>query len=282
MHIFTLLYIRKRLCLARYKEFSMSVSLQKANFWKRISAYLFDLILTVTLAVGFCSVVSSIVGYDKHSEKLDFYYAQYAEEYGIDLDISQEDYDALSDAEKAKYEAADKALSKDAAVLSVYDTMFRLTLVILGVGIFLAIFIFHFILPLLFKNGQTLGKKAFGLSVVRTNLVKTSNPVLFVRSVIGLYAMETMVPVLLVTMIYFGILGSVGTMTIALLLILQVSVMAVTRTNSSIHDLLSDTVVVDYASQRTFDSEEALIAFKEAEHAREVAAQREQEITSRN
>ena len=91
--------------------------------------------------------------------------------------------------------------------------------------------------------------------------------------------METMVPVLLVTMIYFGVLGSVGTITIGLLLVLQVSVMVATQTNSSIHDLLSDTVVVDYSSQKIFESQEALIAFKEEEHAKEVAAQREQETS---
>lgn len=257
----------------------MSVSLQKANFWKRISAYLFDAILTVMLAVGLATVVSAVVGYDKHSAKLEEYYTQYAEEYGIDLDITQEAYDALSDEEKANYEAASEALGKDPAVLQLYNTMFYLTLTILAVGLFLAIFVFYFVVPLCFKNGQTLGKKAFGLAVIRTNCVKMSNPVLFVRSMLGLYTMETMVPVLLITMIYFGVLGSVGVITLGLILILQIAVMIATQTNSSIHDLLSDTVVVDYSSQKIFESQEALIAFKEEEHAKEVAAQREQETS---
>ncbi|MBQ8322408.1 MAG: RDD family protein [Clostridia bacterium] len=254
----------------------MSVSLQKANFWKRISAYLFDLILTVTLAVGFATVVSAIVGYDAHSAKLEGYYAQYAEEYGIDLDISQEDYDALSEAEKQNYEAASDALAKDPEVLKLYNTMFYLTLAILAIGLFLAILALHFIVPLFFKNGQTLGKKIFGVAVMRTNCVKVSNPVLFVRSILGLYTIETMVPLLLLTMIYFGAIGSVGSITIGLIMLLQIVVMAVTQTNSSIHDLLSDTVVVDFASQKIFDTEEALIAYKEALHAQEVAAQKEQ------
>jgi hypothetical protein len=65
-----------------------------------------------------------------------------------------------------------------------------------------------------------------------------------------------MFPLLLVLMIYFGYLGIVGTITILLLLILQLGVMIKTQTNSSIHDLLSDTMVVDFVSQRIFETEE--------------------------
>ena len=45
------------------------------------------------------------------------------------------------------------------------------------------------------------------------------------------------------------------------MLILQAYVMIKTYTNSVIHDLISDTAVVDYASQQIFESEEELTEF---------------------
>ena len=67
------------------------LTLQKANFWKRISAYLFDIILTVTLAFGLASLLSAVVGYDKHQEQLQSYYTEYEQTNGVDFDISEED-----------------------------------------------------------------------------------------------------------------------------------------------------------------------------------------------
>lgn len=249
----------------------MSISLQKGSFWKRISAYLFDLILTVIVTVGVATAVSAIVKYDNYSKELETHYTKYETLYNTDFDMTEEDYNALSETEKANYQAASEAFGKDPAVKAVYAKMFSLTLVILSVSLFVSITLIYFVVPLLFKNGQTLGKKIFGLAVMRTNCVKLTNPILFVRSILGLYTIETMVPVLIVTMIYFGVMGIVGTMTLFLLLGLQVVVMAVTQTNSSIHDLLSDTVVVDMSSQEIFESQEELIAYKEAMQAREAA-----------
>lgn len=249
----------------------MSISLQKGSFWKRISAYLFDLILTVIVTVGVATAVSAIVKYDNYSKELETHYTKYETLYNTDFDMTEEDYNALSETEKANYQAASEAFGNDQAVKAVYAKMFSLTLVILSVSLFVSITLIYFVVPLLFKNGQTLGKKIFGLAVMRTNCVKLTNPILFVRSILGLYTIETMVPVLIVTMIYFGVMGIVGTMTLFLLLGLQVVVMAVTQTNSSIHDLLSDTVVVDMSSQEIFESQEELIAYKEAMQAREAA-----------
>ena len=43
----------------------MELSLQKANAWKRISAFLLDAILTVILAVGFGFLMSALLRYDE-------------------------------------------------------------------------------------------------------------------------------------------------------------------------------------------------------------------------
>ena len=71
-------------------------------------------------------------------------------------------------------------------------------------------------------------------------------------------------------MIGFNMMGIVGLITIGLLGILQVGMFISTQNNSSIHDLLTDTVVVEFMSQQIFDTQEDLMHFVQEEHAKAV------------
>lgn len=264
----------------------MSFSLQKANFWKRVSAYIFDMLIAVMLAVAFAGVFSILFGYTSHAEKMQSLQRDYYIQYGLQIPVSAEvydtlsaeeknnyitteDYEQLSEEKKAVYEEVSKEIASDPEMQALQSKMFTLSFAIVSLGVFCSHFLWYFLLPLFFKNGQTLGKKCFGLAVIRTNGVKTSTPVLFVRSMLGLYTMETMAPLLFVWMILFGSLGYVGIITILGIFLLQIFVMIKTPTNSCIHDLLSDTVVVDFASQQIFDSQEDLIAWQQEQAALE-------------
>ena len=256
-----------------------SITVQKANFWKRISAWLLDFILLTIVATGFAAAVSAFSGYDgvytTYSAKIESYYETYESKYGIELDIDEEEYNALSPDQQATFNAVAEeltnALANDKETQALYQMLYNLTLIITAVSLFFSCLILHFIIPLFFGYGQTLGKKIFGLAVMRTNCVKATNPVLFIRAMIGLYAMETMVPVFVILMIYFGMLGLAGTVVLLLLLALEIGVMISSKTNSSIHDLLTDTVVIDFASQEIFDTEEDLLARKQQLHEEEVS-----------
>ena len=96
---------------------------------------------------------------------------------------------------------------------------------------------------------------------------------LFVRSILGKYTIETMIPVLLLVMLYFGTVGLPGTLVLLLILLLQIIVIGVTKTNSAIHDLLSGTVVVDFHSQKIFDTTDELIEYKKVLAAERAARQ---------
>ncbi len=246
----------------------MTVTLQKANFWKRISAFLFDIIVAGMLAFGFAAGITVLCDYDEKANAVSEYYTKYETLYGIDFDISEEDYNALSDAEKATYTEANKALYGDPEFQKAYQTVFELTMVMYGGGIFLAYLLWYFVVPLLFGYGRTLGKKLFGLAVIRTNCVKASQPVLFIRTAVGLYAIETLFPLSMLVMIWFDLMGVVGLIAIGLLLVLEIAMLIVTNTNSSIHDLLTDTVVVDFASQQIFDTQEDWLAYRQEQHAK--------------
>jgi len=248
----------------------MSISLQKASFWKRISAFLFDFIVTIMLTMGFATVINVACNYDQKAEEVNRYSTDYEDEYGIDFDISEEDFYQLSAEEQSVYTEAQKALYSDPGYQEAYQDVFYLTLLMYGGGALIAFLIWYFAIPLFFGYGRTMGKKIFGIAVIRTNCVKVSPPVLFIRTIVGMYAIETMMPLALLIMIWFNMMGIVGLITIGLLGILQVAVLIMTKTHSSIHDLLTDTVVVEYASQQIFDTQEDLLHYVQEEHAKAV------------
>ena len=240
----------------------MIYDLQKASFWKRIASWMFDSILLGVLAVGFGLLLSVILGYDKHSQRVEDAYNLYETKYGISFEITQEAYESMSDAQRQNYDAAYDALIADKEAMYAYNMMLNLSLVITSLGIFIAVFAWEFLVPLFLGNGQTLGKKIFGLGVMRVDGVKLNNIQLFARTLLGKYAIEIMIPVTIVMMLFWGTVGLFGTLFLGALLLAQVISLIVTRTNSGLHDLLAGTVVIDFSSQMIFNSTEELIEFK--------------------
>ena len=245
----------------------MVYDLQKASMWKRASAYIFDFILLGILAVGIGFLLSLFLGYDTQIEKMEAAYTKYEEKYGIDLNISFNDFEKLTDEQKARYEEADKEFSKDVEVNRIYSLIINMTLIIITFGILVSYLLLEVLVPIFFKNGQTLGKKVFGVAVMRVDGVRLSTLQLFIRTILGKFTIETMFPIFLVMMIMLGALGIIGTAVIILLGVLQAAVLIVTKTNSAIHDLIAGTVTVDMASQMIFDTPEELMEYKKRIHA---------------
>lgn len=247
----------------------MAHELQTAHIWKRAAAWLFDNILLGILAVGFGLLLSWLLGYDAYSRTLETAYDTYESQYGVTFEISQSEFDAMTEAERESYNAAYDALIADDEAMYAYNMMLSLTLVIISLGVLLAVVVWEFVIPLRLGNGQTLGKKIFGLCLVRSDGVKLNNMQLFARSILGKYAIEIMIPVLIVLMIFWGTMGVMGTAVLAALLFGQLGCLIFSRTHSAIHDFLAGTVVVDYASQTIFRTTEDLIAYQ-----KRVAAER--------
>ncbi len=251
----------------------MAHELQKANLWKRIAAGMFDMILTGTLAVAFAFLLSVLLGYDGYSGALESAYDRYEAQYQITFDISQEEYLGLSEGEKQTYDAAYAALTADSEAMHAYNMTLNLSLVMTTGGILLAILAMDLVVPLLLGNGQTLGKKIFGLAVIRNDGVRMNNMQLFVRTLLGKFTVETMIPVYILLMLFWGITDITGTLLLFGLGIAQLVIMGVTRTDSMIHDLLAGTAVVDISSQRIFRSTEDLIAYQKKIAAERAARQ---------
>lgn len=244
----------------------MELDIQKASMWKRISAYLFDALLLSIVIVCIAWLMSVLFGYTEYSEQFNDIRSQYELEYGVDF---ESDLDSLTPEEKAAVESAYEKFTMNEDANYAYMMMIVLALAIISISILAGYFILEFIIPLIFKNGQTIGKKAFGIAVMRADGVRLIPAALFVRSILGKCVVETMVPLLILVMIFFGSAGLLGIIAVALIGLFQIILIAATKTRSAIHDLLAYSVAVDFTSQRIFDSPEALLDYKKKIHAEE-------------
>ena len=243
---------------------------QKASMSKRISAALLDLILLCIAAVGFALLLSTLLAYDAQLDALDDIQVGYEKEYTVNpdeyevkLDISYDEYEALSAEQKEIYQNAYNAFSADDNANYLSAKILNLSLLITSFAILLAYLAVEFVVPLLIGNGQTLGKKIFGVAIMREDGVKVSPVILFVRTILGKYAVETMVPIFIVMMILLEAMGGVGVVMLGGLLVLQIVLMMTSQARAPLHDRLAHTVCVDLASQRIFDTAEEMLAYRE-------------------
>lgn len=253
----------RRIHLYTQEGLSMIYDIQKASTLKRISAWMLDTILLIILVTGIAALLSGLTNYDSYNERLLASYDRIEQQYGVDFDITQEELGALTEEEKQQYDDAFTALSEDEEAIYVYNMLINLSLTITSVSILLAYVVTEMAIPLLLGNGQTVGKKIFGLAVMRSGGVKINTVCLFIRTILGKYTIGTMIPVLIVIMLIFGTVGVVGTAIAGAVVLIQIILMIATPNNCTIHDILADTVVVDFSSQMIFNSPEDRTAYME-------------------
>lgn len=251
----------------------MILDLQKASLLKRASAFLLDAILLVVLATGFFYIISVVTGYEQHRLVVAEATERISQEYGVTAKMTSKSYEELTEAEITAINAADKALQSDAAACRAYAMVANLSTLIVSLGLLLAFILLEFVVPLLFGNGQTLGKKIFGIAVMHIQGVKLGHVALFTRTVLGKYAVETM-PLALSALYLISGLGSPVFLLIgAALLLVQLIVVIVSHENALLHDKMAVTVTVDLASQMIFDTYDQLLEYKKKMHAEKAASQ---------
>jgi uncharacterized RDD family membrane protein YckC len=185
---------------------------QKASMSKRISAALFDIIILCIVAVGFAFILSAALSYDSQLDALDDIKTSYEQEYSVNsegyevsLEISAVEYEALSEEQKEIYQSTYDALASDDTANYLSAKILNLSLLITSFSILFAYLSVEFVVPLIIGNGQTPGKKIFGVAIMREDGVKISPVILFVRTILGKYAVETMIPVFVIIMIFTAI-----------------------------------------------------------------------------
>ena len=244
----------------------MICDVQVASVWKRMSAWLLDIIVFLILATGFAYLTSVVTNYGSHDEKLHDYYSKYEEEYNARIDITSEEYEALTEEEQQRYKDMFEALNNDQNVLYEYNMVINLMMVIASVGCLFAVLIGDFIIPLFLKNGQTVGKKVFGIGLVKINSVRISNIQLFARTILGKYAIELMIPVIMIILLLSKQGGMFSIILIVAIALFQLGLCIFTKYHQAIHDVLAYTVVVDLHTQMIFKNEDELLNYKKENH----------------
>ena len=236
----------------------MKYDFQRASMLKRIPAWLCDIILLITLAVGCMAGLSHVLNVDSYNSALNEKYAGYEQEYQVDFAVTAEQYEQMGEEERDRYDAAAKAMAQDEELKQLHGTLVNLTLLMWSLGLLVPFMLLEFAVPLWLKNGQTIGKKVFGVALMRKDGVKVTPFMMFARAILGKYTIETMIPVLLAVAAFFGIMGLEGFLLCVVFLLAQVIIGMVTRDKTALHDLMACTVAVDLSSQMIFDSVEAM------------------------
>ena len=262
----------------------MIYDLQKASMWRRISAFLCDIILFCIVGVGIALLLSTVLGIDAYQSKMTDICNQYAGEYNlgdfmtkeeldgaISFELTQERLNVLSEAQMQTLNQAKDALIQNEDYRYANLMVNQLILLVITFSLLITHLILEFVVPLFFKNGQTLGKKIFGVGVMRIDGVKISPVILFVRAILGKYAVETMIPVFVFISLILGTADIVTVILLFVLIVSQIALLIFTKTNTPLHDLLAGTVTVDFASQMIFDTPEELLEYKKKLHAESVA-----------
>jgi len=251
----------------------MIYDLQRASLWKRVSAWLLDAILLCITATLMAWLLSLAMNYDGYREQLDARYSIYEEQFGISRYVTQAELDAMTEEEISIRNAADQALKADTEALRLNDLLTYMMITIASLSILLAYLALEFTVPLIFGNGQTVGKKVFGVGVMRSNGIRVNGVCMFIRTVLGKFTIETMIPVMMLMMLFFGAIGFPGLVIGGGIILVQLLLLISTKEHSLIHDKLANTVTVDLASQMIFNTQEDLIAYKQKIAAEKAAQQ---------
>lgn len=244
----------------------MIYDLQKASVLKRAAAFILDFIVLCIVVTGVAMALSAVLRYDRYDQALEDCQTRYETQYGVKFDITQKEYSEMTEVETKYFHDAYKAFATDPDTVYNYNMVINLTLIITSLSILLGFLLMEFAVPIVLGNGQTIGKKIFGIGLMKVSGVKINNVSLFIRTVLGKFAIETMIPVLIGMMTWFGLIGIVGPVVVIGILVLQLGLMISSSTNAMIHDTLAHTVVVDLSSQMIFGSEDQLMDYKTRQH----------------
>ena len=236
----------------------------KAKPIKRLAAYVIDLILLLAITVGVVVGMFSTMGYAAYEEQFDMYCQKYGQQFGVDLSASRADQAELPEAELEKYSAAWEALNADEQAMDAVKQKLRIELLAATVGFFVAYVILEVMIPLIFKNGQTVGKKLMGLCVMHKYHVRVGVMQIIYRTILGKYFIETIIPVIMLILSDYGVLGTTASLVLAIIAMTQGFIVLMSQANCGIHDKLFHTVVADFNEQHIFDTLDERITFEEA------------------
>ena len=237
----------------------MHKEIKRASTMMRIAAGLIDLLLLAVVIWGVGLGTANLFDTQGKLDAVNGIYEEYGQKYNIDFNITEEEASVMTeeelDAYYARYEAAVEAMEADKESNTLlWDFGFSVLMVLL-ISILCAHLLLELLVPLLLKNGQTIGKKLFGVALMRKSGIRVSALSMFVRSILGKGLLEIFVPSLVLGLMLFGV-SSLLIYPVLILAGVQICLLAIHPNRALIHDLIAGTVAVDYIAQHISDSNE--------------------------
>lgn len=239
----------------------MGFEIQRAAVFKRIAAFVIDIILRGILVVALISLFASVSRFEEKKQRMDTIYEETAERFGISPN-DVKDSSALPPDVEERYRLANEALAADEEARSLYRWLIISYVAGVSGCMLIAYLLLEFLVPLLFHDGRSVGKRILGLCVVHTDCVRMEPAAMFVRSILGKYVIETMISVLGVILLNMGAVGPAVLMIPMMLLLLEAGLFFAGKDRRLIHDYFAGSVVADYQSQPIYASREELNAAK--------------------
>ena len=264
----------------------MKYDFQRADMMKRVPAWMLDIILLLVLTTGIAYLCSLVIDVETPRQEYDALSVQYQVQCKADYEAKngklpvytdqelsqmtaeqkaevEQKWSELTESEKLEaqnamtgiLEEADKKLQQDEKAAEVMAVLVSNWLTIISLSVLGAYTILEFVIPVLLKNGQTIGKKCFGIALMRKDGIKVTPLMMFARTVLGKCTVETMLPLLML------LLGGWPLVITGVGILLAPAVVALfTKNKTAIHDLMACTVAVDLSSQMIFDTVEEMEA----------------------
>ena len=217
------------------------------SIYKRLIAILVDFIVCLQFFAFFQWGVTAFLNsnYD-YQNKLDAYQEKLVEHnlgyFEIDIESDTKVYVKYEVSEEVgnayitqeEYDARLAAFNADTDALELSNEVTTLSTIGTAVELLLAILPNYLLFPLIFKNGQTLGKKLLKIGVVTDKCTSLKIKDLFMRHFIGLYLFELLVTYLCMFFINLPVI-----------IVLSMLTMLLSKNKRSIHDFVANTYVVD-------------------------------------
>ena len=258
----------------RYAEANTVYGINKAGLIKRIAAACLDFVIFALVAVGFATLSSLIFNYDSYREQLDQKYEEYGVYVEYDSSVKEEDRIGIFCEIKEQGDScylAWEAFYDDEEAETLLHKCSSITIATISIGLFGGVMVTYFLIPLLLKNGQTIGKKFMRIALVSKEGIRVPKINLFIRALFGIYVVEYMVPVYGIFYIFSGLPGSIfATAVVIGILIINMFLITTNRLGLTIHDLIGKTVVVEYDGQAMFDSIEELREYQKKEQQKNI------------
>ena len=224
-----------------------------ASLIKRAASFLLDIILLAIVFVGFLLLFAYLFDYDSTNKALNKMYL----DYGVMIPKDATEKLEFCDITQQSCIDAATALENDPMFKQLF--VLRQRFLIVGpIGSFLlSLLIFNFILPLIFKNGQSIGKKLFAIGYVSKSEIRIKPIQLFIKFLFGDFIIDSVMTIIGLYYILWGN-GYAGLILIFVVVIGNIACFALTKERTFLPDALANMFPIDMQEQMLFDTIEEL------------------------